>query len=63
MLSVLGVLLSLAVGQSTHADDLHGKVLRETGRWGDGRFVAGAPILSKAFSAGRLAVGTSGRPR
>jgi WD40 repeat protein len=53
-------LLSLAVGGSTHAASLQGKVLRETGRWGDGRFVAGGMILSKAFSAGRLAVGTSG---
>jgi WD40 repeat protein len=57
--TILVVLLSLAGGGSTPAASLQGKVLRETGRWGDGRFVAGETILSKAFSAGRLAVGTS----
>ena len=57
-LSLLGALLSLMVAGPTRAKDLPGKVLRETGRWGDGRFVAGDTIFSKAFSGGRLAVGT-----
>src|SRR4051794_20319510 len=58
-LSVLGILVWLAVAGAARAENRPGKVLRETGRWGDGRFVAGDAVRSKVFAAGRLAVGTS----
>jgi WD40 repeat protein len=49
----------MALPESAHGEK-PGKLLRETGRWGDGRFVAGEMIRSKAFSpSGRLAVAAS----
>jgi WD40 repeat protein len=58
VLWVLSVLLCIGVVGRARGEK-PGRLLREIGRWGDGRFVAGNAIDSKAFSSGRLAVGVT----